>query len=171
MVLNNHKGVKTLISVSIIYIFLAFNSNQDKISIDNEKHLLDSLINKWHKDVAEYNLNDYFSFMDSSFVFLGTAPEEYWPKNEFYEFCKPYFDKKSTWNFRPLTRHIYLNNNQNIAWFDETLYTWMEECRGTGVLIKRKNKWYLAHYSLSVLIENEKIKSFIKLRKKKLRTK
>jgi hypothetical protein len=52
-----------------------------------------------------------------------------------------------------------------VAWFDEELATWMNTCRGSGILIKEKNKWKLAYYNLTVLIENEKMKSFIELRK------
>ena len=38
-------------------------------------------------------------------------------------------------------------------------------CRGSGIMIKKKGEWRIEYYNLTVLIENEKIKEFIKLRK------
>ena len=84
---------------------------------------------------------------------------------EFYKFCKPYFDKKTTWSFTPLWRNVYFSEDGKTAWFEEQLTTWMEECRGSGVLVKKDKEWKLVHYNLTVLIENEKVKSFIELRK------
>jgi hypothetical protein len=42
----------------------------------------------------------------------------------------------------------------------------MDECRGSGVFQKVEGEWKLYHYNLTVLIENEKMDKFIKLRKK-----
>ncbi|MBK7129771.1 MAG: nuclear transport factor 2 family protein [Crocinitomicaceae bacterium] len=127
---------------------------------------LDSSMNQWHLDVAEFRLEQYFNFMADEFIFLGTDPSERWTKKEFYQFCEPYFEKKSTWNFKTNQRYWYLNSSEDVAWFEESLDTWMEECRGSGVLVKQNNEWKIAHYNLSVLIENEKVDKFIKLRKK-----
>jgi len=162
VVLNNHKMSKILLST--IYITLLYSFVYTDVYKETDKEKINQLIDKWHNDVANYDLEAYFNFMDSSFVFLGTAPGEYWTKNEFYVFCKPYFDKKSTWNFTPKKRHVYINGNT--AWFDENLDTWMEGCRGTGVLNLKGGNWKLLHYNLTVLIENEKMKKFIKLRKR-----
>ena len=51
------------------------------------------------------------------------------------------------------------------AWFDEDLDTWMGGCRGSGICVLEADKWKIAYYNLTVLIENEKIEQFIKLRK------
>lgn len=127
---------------------------------------LDLLVNKWHSDVATINKDAYFQFMSEDFIFLGTDPTERWTKQEFYAFCLPFFEKGETWTFKPLKRSWYINDNEDVAWFEESLETWMDECRGSGVLIKEKNQWKIAHYNLTVLIENDKIDKFIKLRKK-----
>ena len=126
---------------------------------------LDEKMNQWHADVAEFRIDDYFAFMDESFIFLGTAPGERWTKKEFYNFSKPYFDKQSTWDFKTIDRHWYFSENGKVAWFEENLDTWMEDCRGSGVLVFKNNEWTITHYNLTVLIENEKIKDFISLRK------
>lgn len=165
VVLKFYKMLKYFVSIfglTLLLSVVSINANTEK-----EKTKINQLIDKWHKDVANYNLNDYFELMDSTFIFLGTAPNERWTKKEFFTFCKPYFDKQSTWNFTPLKRTVYFNDDYTTAWFEEELQTWMESCRGSGVLLKRKTGWKLAHYNLTVLIENEKIKKFIKLRKKK----
>jgi hypothetical protein len=123
------------------------------------------VMNKWHEDVIKHDLESYFEVTDDSFIFLGTDPKERWTKDEFYKFCKPYFDKKTTWSFTPLWRNVYFSEDGKTAWFEEQLTTWMEECRGSGVLVYKNNEWKLVHYNLTVLIENEKVKSFIELRK------
>ncbi|MFK8039171.1 MAG: nuclear transport factor 2 family protein [Crocinitomicaceae bacterium] len=132
-----------------------------------ETESLDQKMNQWHTDVAEFRLDEYFDFMSDSFIFLGTAPGERWPKEEFYEFSKPYFDKKSTWDFKVTDRHWYYSMDGKTAWFEENLDTWMEDCRGSGVLINKNNEWKITHYNLTVLIENEKIQEFISIRKSK----
>ena len=127
---------------------------------------LNALLDKWHRDVAEIKFGEYFAFMSEDFIFLGTDPSERWTKAEFETFCKPFFDKKSTWDFTPNWRNWYLSHDGQTAWFEESLNTWMEECRGSGVLKQVNGEWKIAHYNLTVLIENEKVDKFIKLRKK-----
>lgn len=129
---------------------------------------LDKLVDDWHKAASEANFNSYFGIMDDSFVFLGTAPGERWEKEAFSKFSKPYFDAGKAWDFKASNRVWMFSKNKKIAWFDEDLETWMEGCRGSGILIKKKGKWKLVYYNLTVLIENEKIKEFIDLRKKPL---
>ncbi len=164
MVLKSYKMIKSSIRLFlVIFLFSFVYINNSEIK---EKEKINHLIDKWHKDVAEFRIDEYFEFMDSSFIFLGTAPGERWTKQEFYYFCKPYFDKKATWDFKPTKRYVYFSKDKNTAWFEEDLETWMESCRGAGVLVKNNDSWKLAHYNLTVLIENEKIKKFIKLRKK-----
>jgi hypothetical protein len=41
----------------------------------------------------------------------------------------------------------------------------MEGCRGSGICVFENGQWKIAYYNLTVLIENDKIKKFIKLRK------
>ncbi len=103
--------------------------------------------------------------MSEDFVFLGTAPGERWSKSQFLSFCKPYFDKGKAWDFKPSNRNWHIDYKRKIAWFDEDLSTWMEGCRGSGICVFYKGSVKIAYYNLTVLIENEKIQSFIELRK------
>lgn len=138
-----------------------FSSFQSEPSVSE----LNKVIDGWHKAAAAANLDSYFSAVTDDFIFLGTDPNERWTKDEFKSFCKPYFDAGKAWDFTPKERNWVFSKNNKVAWFDEKLDTWMEECRGSGIMVKEGNKWKLAYYNLTVVIENEKIKSFIELRK------
>ncbi|MEN8123621.1 MAG: nuclear transport factor 2 family protein [Bacteroidota bacterium] len=141
----------------LIFIFFVLIST---ISFSQESEI-NATLNQWHKDVANSNYGAYFNKMSENSVFIGTDAGEIWDKQQFKDFAKPYFDKKETWNFTPLSRNIYFSSNQNIAWFDELLETWMGICRGSGVLIREHNKWVIAHYVLSVTIPNDDMKKVI----------
>lgn len=128
------------------------------------KEKLNLLIDDWHVAAAHGNFDGYFGATADSFVFLGTAPGERWTRKEFEAFCKPYFDRGSAWDFKPSNREWQFSKNGKMAWFDEDLDTWMRGCRGSGIVQKVKGEWKIVYYNLHVLIENEKIQSFIELR-------
>lgn len=126
---------------------------------------LDDLLDQWHRSAAAADLEAYFAPTTDQFIFLGTDPEERWDKAAFKAFCQPYFEQGKGWDFRPHDRHWIFSEDGKTAWFDEKLDTWMEECRGSGVMVRKGKEWKLAYYNLTVVIENDKIKSFIELRK------
>lgn len=132
-----------------------------------DTNVLNQLLDNWHLAATQANFEAYFSMTTNNFVFLGTAPGERWTKPEFLAFCKPYFDKGKAWDFKPSKRNWNFVANGQVAYFDEDLATWMEGCRGCGICILENGQWKIAYYNLTVLIENEKIKPFIKLRQKK----
>ncbi|MCJ8290860.1 MAG: nuclear transport factor 2 family protein [Crocinitomicaceae bacterium] len=125
---------------------------------------LNAIVDDWHLAATNADYDGYFGRMNEEFIFLGTAPGERWSKDEFSAFSKPYFDKGKAWDFKASNRQWNFSKNGKIAWFDEDLDTWMRGCRGSGILVKKKGKWMIAYYNLTVLIENEKIDSFIELR-------
>lgn len=143
--------------LNILYCFPSFSQK--------ETESLNKLIDAWHLAATNADFKAYFAPTTDDFIFLGTAPGERWTKNEFQAFSKPYFDKGKSWDFKASNRRWNFSKDGKIAWFDENLKTWMEDCRGSGVCIKEKGEWKLAYYNLTVLIENEKIKEFIQLRK------
>jgi len=164
------------ICFSIFFVLVSTTT----FSQDHKKNKLEinTTLNQWHKDVADSNFDAYFNKMSENSIFIGTDAGEIWDKQQFKDFAKPYFDKKETWNFTPLSRNIYFFSNQNIAWFDELLETWMGICRGSGILTKENNKWKISQYVLSVTVPNDDIKKVIKIKKvndsiilKKLKTK
>ncbi len=137
---------------------LAVNA-QDK-SIEQINLLLDN----WHRAAGKANFNDYFEALAEDGIFIGTDATENWTKKAFQDFAKPYFDKGKAWNFTPLQRHIYFSTDGKTAWFDELLNTQMKICRGSGVLVKIKNKWKIKHYVLSMTIPNDNTDDVIKIK-------
>jgi len=124
---------------------------------------LNKLIDSWHLAAAQANKEVFFGLMDTNFVYLGTDATERWNKTEFYTFSKPHFDRDKAWDFRPYDRTIMFSSDQQTAWFDELLDTWMGTCRGSGVLVYINEEWKLSHYNLSVMIPNDLIEDFISL--------
>ena len=145
----------------IITFFLFGNSFSQNKNIED----INTFMNQWHKNVAEFQFEEYFNKMSSNGVFIGTDAFENWTIPEFKKFAKPFFDKKKTWDFKPLERNIYISDNNDFAWFDELLNTWMGICRGSGVLKKENNEWKIVHYVLSVTIPNDDMKKVIELKK------
>lgn len=78
--------------------------------------------------------------------------------------AKPYFDKKTTWNFTSIERYIFFGKHADIAWFDELLNTQMKICRGSGVVVKQNNEWKVQQYVLSVTIPNSRVDSIVKIK-------
>ena len=125
---------------------------------ESTKQLIESILDQWHRNAAECNLESYISAMSPFGVFIGTDATERWPREEFREFCKPYFDQKRTWNFKSLQRHVIIGKDGKTAWFDELLSTRIGVCRGSGVLTMNGNSWKIDQYVLSATIPNEKMK-------------
>jgi hypothetical protein len=147
----------------LIFFFLALNAHY--FSAQKDLNKLDELIQNWHKAASDAKFDSYFNCLTDDFIFLGTAPGERWTKKEFQEFSKPFFDRGKAWDFKASNRIWNFSKDGKTAWFDEDLATWMQGCRGSGVCIKIKGLWSISYYNLTVLIENEKIKEFIELRK------
>jgi len=152
------KPNKIKIFLSIIFIFsLAHHANAQT---EDEKEL-NILIDQWHYAAGVADEDAFFGFMTEDCIYLGTDISEKWKRDELKLWSAEYFDRESAWSFTSFEREIYFNNET--AWFDEKLDTWMGECRGSGVLTKTKEGWKLSHYHLSVTVPNEKIEGFIDL--------
>lgn len=132
-----------------------------------EKEKIDQVLDAWHQAAAEARFQDYFEKMADGAVFVGTDAAEHWDKDAFMSFSKPYFDRGSAWAFTPLQRHVYFGKGGEVAWFDELLDTWMQLCRGSGVLVKEEGVWKIAHYVLSLTIPNETVDGAIELKKER----
>jgi len=102
--------------------------------------------------------------MSEDAIFIGTDATENWTKPAFQAYAKPYFDKGKAWSFTCIERHIYLNENKTMAWFDELLDTRMKICRGSGVLVLSEGKWKIQHYVLSMTIPNDATDDVVKLK-------
>ncbi len=128
-----------------------------------QKQEIDHLLDAWHMAATKADSLAYFSLMDDPSVFVGTDSFEVWEKKAFISFAGPYFAKGKAWSFTKITRNIYLDPAlPAIGWFDEMLDTWMGPCRGSGLVVKKGNKWLIKHYVLSVTVPNDKIQQVIK---------
>ncbi|MFN3917831.1 MAG: nuclear transport factor 2 family protein [Flavobacteriales bacterium] len=148
-----------------LFLLISCVVNEATESNHFDENEVDSLMNKWHHSATVADSSFFFDFMSENAIYLGTAPKERWTKKQFADFAMPYFRKGKAWDFKTNWRNWYYSQDGQTIWFEESLSTWMEECRGSGVLIRQGSDWKLVHYNLTVLIENEKIKEFIELRK------
>jgi hypothetical protein len=144
--------MKYFLALCILFSFCTPKKSEDTKRLPSD---IDSLITQWHQDAANANLEGYIDFMDSTCNYIGTDATENWKRDEFAAFCKPYFAKKTTWDFKTLQREVRINQTGNTAWFDEILDTHMGTCRGSGALELNNGKWKLMQYVLSVAIPNE----------------
>jgi len=146
----------------ITSVLLVFSSCSKNKTVDENQII--NLIDNWHQAAANAELDTYFNLMSQDAIYIGTDPNERWSKDEFHQFCKPYFDKGTTWDFKPFDRKIYLSSDNKTIWFDELLNTWMGVCRGSGVITLENGTYKISHYHLSVTIKNESIKEFLQIK-------
>ena len=131
-----------------------------------EKKKIHNLVDAWHHGAATANEDLFFGNMTDNAIYLGTDETERWIKSEFEIWSKKYFDRDTAWAFQPYDRTVYFSGDGKTAWWEELLKTWMGVCRGSGIAIKQNSEWKIAHYHLSVTIDNEKMDGFLELIKK-----
>lgn len=148
-------------------ILLSFLCIAQCLCLSAQKNAINTSLNQWHKAAEEANFDNYFGFMASDAVFVGSDATEVWSYDEFKSFSKPYFDDGKAWSFTPIERHIYISDDKQMAWFDETLNSsHMGVCRGSGVLEKQEgNIWKIKHYVLSLAIPNTHVAEIVKLKR------
>ncbi|MGV4414049.1 nuclear transport factor 2 family protein [Chryseobacterium sp. T1] len=154
--------------IVVIFILLLSSNSffaQKKGFYENvQKKNINTLLDNFNTFAANAEYDNYFNCFAEESNFIGTDATEIWNKQEFKAWAKPYFDKKTTWNFKSLKRNIYFSKDGNYAWFDEVLDTQMKICRGSGVLEKVKGQWKIRQYVLSATIPNEVIDEVTKIK-------
>ena len=155
-----------ILGVSLFLFSACVTSNVVKVDKNTIRKEVNTLLFNWHKAASDANFKEYFRVLDSATVYIGTAAEEIWTKEQFANFSKPYFDKGKAWSFATLERNIYMSESAEVVWFDELIDTWMGTCRGSGVLEKKEDSWKIRQYVLSVAIPNDDIQAVIDIKKK-----
>jgi len=140
------------------------NAQSDGSDTTNSRKEIAFLLDSFNQAAARADYSQYFNYFTDDATFIGTDAAENWDKKAFMAWSKPYFDKKTTWKFKSLERHIYFGKNADIAWFDELLNTQMKICRGSGVVVRQNNQWKVQQYVLSVTIPNSDIDAIIKIK-------
>ena len=157
--------MKKIISI-VLLSFLIFSnplSAQKKGFYENvQKKNINKLLDDLNTLAANADFEKYFDCFAEESQYIGTDATEVWQKQEFKDWAKPYFDKKTTWNFKSLKRNIYFSKDGTYAWFDEILDTQMKICRDSGVLEKIGGKWKIRQYVLSATVPNEVMSEVIK---------
>lgn len=153
----------------IIGLLLITGWNNTSTKANNASNATDSmqiiaLLDGFNEAAANADFNTYFDLFTEDAIFMGTDATEHWDKKSFMIWAKPHFDKKKTWKFKSIDRHIYFDKRGDLAWFDELLNTQMKICRGSGVVIKQNNKWKVQQYVLSMTIPNDKTDTIIKIK-------
>lgn len=123
-----------------------------------------AMLDSFNVAAANANYQEYFDYYTESGTFNGTDATENWDKKAFMAWAKPFFDKKSTWNFTSLQRNIYFGKDPDLAWFDELLSTQMKLCRGSGVVVKKDGRWKVQQYVLSATVPNAILDTVIKMK-------
>ncbi len=152
--------------LGVALLFWACKSNKQSTSIDQaiNKQQIAAILDSFNMAAANADYEKYFNFYTSDGTFIGTDATENWDKKSFMVWAKPFFDKKTTWNFKSIQRNIYFHKTGDIAWFDELLSTQMKICRGSGVVVKQNNEWKVQQYVLSMTIPNAQVDSVVDIK-------
>ena len=114
------------------------------------------VLDGFHDAAAKADEDRYFGYFAPGAVFIGTDATERWSLAEFKRYAWPHFQKETAWTFVPFERHLSFSRDATTAWFDEKLRNEKYgETRGSGVLIKRGERWWISHYVLSFPIPND----------------
>ena len=150
----------------LLFSILLLGSKSFSQNTDSDKKKINTTLDSWHKAATNAEFDNYFSYMTSNGVFIGTDATENWQIAAFKAFSKPYFEKGKAWNFTSLQRNSYFDKTQNTGWFVEVIDTHMKICRGSGLLIKEGKNWKIAHYVLSMTIPNDNSDEVVKVKEK-----
>ena len=145
--------LSTLLLVSGLAIVSAVAADTDAVS---------SVLDDFHSAASAADEERYFSHFTPEAVFLGTDASERWTVAEFREYAHPHFSEGRGWTYVATERHVMFSPDGRLAWFDETLRNEKYgETRGTGVLHKTGQGWKIAHYSLTLLVPNERAQAVV----------
>lgn len=145
-----------MIRSPLVFCFLSVISIACEPNIqDNQSKAIHQVVDGWHEAAAKADSTAYFGVMAPGAIFMGTDETEYWTREAFQEWSRPFFKRGRAWSFKSVERNIYFDSSGHTAWFDEKLDTPnMGPCRGSGVLMLEKGRWFIKHYNLSIPIPN-----------------
>jgi hypothetical protein len=113
-------------------------------------------LDELHDAAATGDEARYFAILPDDAVFLGTDATERWTGAQFRAFAMPYFERGPAWTYVPLRRWVTIAADGAHAWFDEVLdNAGYGECRGSGVLELRGERWVVRQYNLTVPVPND----------------
>ncbi|MDP3669436.1 MAG: nuclear transport factor 2 family protein [Telluria sp.] len=117
------------------------------------KQQVNAFVDEWHDDAAHARLA-YFDKIAKDGVYIGTDKTELWHRDQFKQWARRFFERKSAWAFKATRRNVYLSPDRQFIWFDELLDTQMGVCQASGVIRKSAKGFEIAHYQLSIAVPN-----------------
>lgn len=152
----NYKLHVLFLGIALLMSIVVGCSGDNSQSFEVQKKAINTILDDWHLAASEANFERYFSHFESdSSIFMGTDATERWTVDEFKPWAEPHFEDGEAWDFTPEERYVYLSDDGNTAWFDESLDTPnLGPVRGSGILIKKQETWKITHYNLSIPIPN-----------------
>ncbi len=163
----NHLFKTGLLLAATAAMLFACNTSApkpDAAALAQAEAQIAATLDSFNVAAADADFDRYFDFYTEDGIFTGTDATERWDKARFMVWAKPFFDKGAAWNFTSVERHIYLDPNGEIAWFDELLNTQMKICRGSGVMVKRGDDWKVQQYILSMTVPNSQLDAVLPLK-------
>lgn len=122
------------------------------------------VLDDFHLAASQADGPRYFGHFAEQAVFLGTDLSERWTLPEFQAYASPHFSKGKGWTYTPLERHIYVAQDGQTAWFDETLKNAKYGVtRGSGVLVSEQGAWKLAQYHLTLPVPNDLLDTVVQM--------
>ena len=134
----------------------------------HDEQAIGLVLDDFHDAAARGDKDRYLGHMTEDAVFMGTDEWERWPKKpDFTDYVNSRFRDGSGWNYRSVERTIRLSDADDVAWFDEVVFSESNgRFRGTGVLVREDGAWQIAHYAMSFLVFNENWQEVIELTRK-----
>lgn len=129
----------------------------------DEAKSIHSMLDAWHRAAAKADEEVFFGSMAEDGIYLGTDATERWLRDEMREWSEKYFERESAWDFKATKRHVYFSENEQMAWFEEELDTWMGTCRGSGLVQFFPEGWKIRHYNLALTVPNDDMKAVIEV--------
>lgn len=130
-------------------------------SVDNKAGVA-AVLDSLHDAASAADHDRYFGLYAKYAIFLGTDATERWDLEQFKAYAGPIFAKGKGWTYVVKQRWIYVSEDGNTAWFDETLENaGLGDCRGSGVLIQQNGKWLIAQYNLTIPVPNDLADEFV----------
>jgi len=159
---NSETKMKLQLSLFLI-MTLCLSGFAYSADVDDIGNVLDN----FHDAAAHADKDRYLGLMTDDAVFMGTDEWERWPKHpDFTDYVDGRF-KNGGWSYKSVERQIRVADSDDIAWFDEVVFSESNgRFRGTGVLTRQNGTWKIAHYAMSFLVLNENWEEVVELTRK-----
>ena len=116
----------------------------------------------YHSAAADANGKRFFRHLADDAIVLGTDPKERFTLAQLRALAEPHFKNGNGWKSVPKEQSVFLSKDGRLAWFDERLMnSKYGEMRGTGVMLKTKGEWKIAHYNTAFPVPNALAKQVI----------